>query len=1119
MLRSLAIFAALPFFWSQLAPENFDAGCNSSFIRLIGNPGVNEEAFCLITLPDGNFMLGGRENDHSILLMLDASGNILEQRAFDFTSGDDFVANLMVDSEGFLVGSARDKLNADGVHVLFRYDWQNNIFLWKKQFSPLTFLRLDDLYENPSTGNFVFHGGISGVIDNYIMEVGRDAGETVWDYRSDYGGNADVFINNFVDNSGVYFAGEGRLGSGLDELRPTLTKFDYAGNLLWSKIHLRSPSQSSRLYNMDMFIENDTIVNIGRGSLTDDDLTNSNMLFYKTDIGGGLLWAKNYTVPGGTGVAGIHVNPIPGGYIAQGTYNEGGTTERMFIARLDKNGNMVWAKQVNTTIDLPGLPKPLSVISDSFVVFASQTKQFDIGNNSDLLFGKISLDGQVEAVGCNLIEDIILTASTIGNPYDGIELPDENPQSYDTEDISFSSLTVNLAVSEIPGCECLVVDTCANGLPIHTMPDAVLQNISAQCSLGVVVVTLDVCNADSVALPANTPFCFYDGNPTTTAASTFFNVLLPAPIPPDGCLQFVGPVPGPLPTNQQIFVVVNDNGTTPTPFDLADDFPNTATEECDYTNNLGSFMVSFSPPLLDLGPDLAVCFGEMTQLDAGSGFASYLWFDGSTARTYTALSNAGSSTYSVTVTDACGGTQTDEINIFVNPGVEIGYESVEICPGESFSFSVTGFQTYQWSPPGLVDCATCPAVTVSPNMDTCFILVASDADGCFSADTVCVAIVTDTAVVMQNQQICEGSSFDFFGTALTQPGIYEYYDNAGSCVQATVLNLSFFDNPELDFTTNLACPYAFDGEIIASVSGGVPPYSYAWETGTSTTNQLIGIDVGIYSVTVTDAAGCAVEDSVELEAAIRPVVETEVHDVSCFGINDGVLSIISSDPSLQFSFKGSPIGPQTVFDSVWAGGDQFFVIDSFGCIWEQFFFVGAPDQIKLQLPNKIKAPTCDSVQIELMSPQQDWAFSWAPPDFLSCTDCPNPIAAPFFTTTYYLTVTDSSGCTATDSVRVVVDFDPMAYIPNAFSPNSDGINDVFYVLGNCVKEVRLLRIFDRWGEKVFEKRNAPSNDSLYGWDGKFRGKPMNSDVFVYYIIVSFPDGSEQVYTGDLTLLR
>lgn len=323
----------------------------------------------------------------------------------------------------------------------------------------------------------------------------------------------------------------------------------------------------------------------------------------------------------------------------------------------------------------------------------------------------------------------------------------------------------------------------------------------------------------------------------------------------------------------------------------------------------------------------------------------------------------------------------------------------------------------------------------------------------------------------------------------------------------------------IQFQTEPACPFAFDGVVIALPTGGIPPFTFQWEIDTATSNQLTGLDVGTYSITVTDASGCAEVDSIELTAATRPPVSSNATGVSCFGVNDGQLTIIINDASLQFSLLGAAPSSQTYYDSLWAGGYQYFVQDTFGCEWLQFFNIDSPDKIKIELPSNLETQRCDSVQIEAIVNVEPATFAWSPPDFLSCTTCPNPIANPFASTVYHLTVADSNGCAGADSVRVRVGFEERAHIPNAFSPNGDGMNETFFVLGNCVEEVKLLRIFDRWGQQVFEASNVPPSDPQFGWDGKYRGKEATSDVYIYSIIVLMGNGTQLEYKGDLTLLR
>jgi gliding motility-associated-like protein len=94
------------------------------------------------------------------------------------------------------------------------------------------------------------------------------------------------------------------------------------------------------------------------------------------------------------------------------------------------------------------------------------------------------------------------------------------------------------------------------------------------------------------------------------------------------------------------------------------------------------------------------------------------------------------------------------------------------------------------------------------------------------------------------------------------------------------------------------------------------------------------------------------------------------------------------------------------------------------------------------------------------------------------------------------------------------------FIPNVFSPNSDGVNDLFAIYGNqAALIVRELRIYNRWGGQVFEGKDIPLNDETRGWDGYFDGKPLNPDVFTFYAVIRFIDGEEVLYKGDITLVR
>ncbi|MEP7279848.1 MAG: PKD domain-containing protein [Bacteroidota bacterium] len=147
-------------------------------------------------------------------------------------------------------------------------------------------------------------------------------------------------------------------------------------------------------------------------------------------------------------------------------------------------------------------------------------------------------------------------------------------------------------------------------------------------------------------------------------------------------------------------------------------------------------------------------------------------------------------------------------------------------------------------------------------------------------------------------------------------------------------------------------------------------------------------------------------------------------------------------------------------------------------------------------------------------------FAWTPPDNLSCIDCANPFANPRFTTSYHVKVTDANGCINNrDITLVVVCNNKNFFIPNTFSPNNDGTNDQFFPRGTGLNLIQSLRIFNRWGELVFEKRNFEANDATAGWDGSFKGKPASTDTYIYMINIICENASIITYKGNVTLIR
>ncbi|MFN2439392.1 MAG: PKD domain-containing protein, partial [Chitinophagaceae bacterium] len=148
------------------------------------------------------------------------------------------------------------------------------------------------------------------------------------------------------------------------------------------------------------------------------------------------------------------------------------------------------------------------------------------------------------------------------------------------------------------------------------------------------------------------------------------------------------------------------------------------------------------------------------------------------------------------------------------------------------------------------------------------------------------------------------------------------------------------------------------------------------------------------------------------------------------------------------------------------------------------------------------------------------SYSWMPPANLDCSTCPQPISTTKLNTRYTIAVVDSNGCKNTSFVDVIVTCEGAdIFLPNTFSPNGDGSNDIFYARGKGLDRVKSLRIFNRWGEIVFEKRDFAVNDPSVGWDGKYKGNKALPDVYVYQVEIFCENGEIIRFSGNVALIQ
>ncbi len=148
------------------------------------------------------------------------------------------------------------------------------------------------------------------------------------------------------------------------------------------------------------------------------------------------------------------------------------------------------------------------------------------------------------------------------------------------------------------------------------------------------------------------------------------------------------------------------------------------------------------------------------------------------------------------------------------------------------------------------------------------------------------------------------------------------------------------------------------------------------------------------------------------------------------------------------------------------------------------------------------------------------SYLWTPTDSLNCNTCANPTGVSWATTTYVVTATSDSGCIARDSVTIFVQCkDSYIYMPTAFTPNNDGLNDYYYPLTRGIKTIVRFSIYNRFGQLVYEARNFSPNEKSFGWNGRLKSQDQHSQVFVYYIEAICDVGDTVYKKGSFVLLR
>ncbi len=322
----------------------------------------------------------------------------------------------------------------------------------------------------------------------------------------------------------------------------------------------------------------------------------------------------------------------------------------------------------------------------------------------------------------------------------------------------------------------------------------------------------------------------------------------------------------------------------------------------------------------------------------------------------------------------------------------------------------------------------------------------------------------------------------------------------------------------------VSCAGASDGWALASASG-TPPFQFAWQGG-ATSPLLDGLPPGVYAVTVVDANGCSSETAIQIVGPEPLANALGISALGCFDDSSGAVTATATGgvPPYLFSLGSGQPQPSGTFGGLGAGAYVVTVMDANSCSASDLVAINAPVPLSVELGEDLFLVLGDGTALSALAsvPWDSLAqVDWSGVDNPECPQCPAQQVFPVVTTAYSVTVVDGLGCSASDGLTVYVDRTKSVYVPNAFSPNGDGINDLLTVFarGEQVRRVRSFLVFDRWGESVYRYFDFQPNDPATGWDGTYRGLPLNPAVFAWLAEVEFVDGEVALFKGDVVLVR
>ncbi len=492
-------------------------------------------------------------------------------------------------------------------------------------------------------------------------------------------------------------------------------------------------------------------------------------------------------------------------------------------------------------------------------------------------------------------------------------------------------------------------------------------------------------------------------------------------------------------------------------------------------------------PIVDLGRDTFGCSeGEALVLDAKNIGSSYLWQNGLNNRFFNVL-RSGDYSVTVTNTEGCKASASVKVEVAPSPIVHnvgvVPPKCYNICNADAFTEPTGGFgppYSIYWTG------GETRKRIIGLCQGTTLTLEVRDARGCVSEKIVNIPKLKRVVASAEPDTVYHGFA--------------------------------------------LSCAGSENGKAMAKGSGGVGNFSFKWLTKPEQTTRIaenLKADT-LYKVVVADKNGCRDTAEVQLKAPMPIEADFDMKNIRCGGEKSGALEFLNATGGtgqydLILNNKVYSAQKPRAFEKLSAGVYNVILRDSNGCSIEKKFELTEPPKLNLiTSPDTIvtlgdeftlfAGADTPSVSANIL-----W-FSEGDSTRRLCSDCDEIREIANKPTRFKVRVIDTSGCIAERMITVRVDKKRRLFVPNIFSPNGDGINDVLLIsAGRGVRMIKGFKVFNRWGGLVHERYNFQPDDTSHGWDGQMNNGAADAATFIWTLDAEFDDGERLLLTGDVTV--